>query len=202
MITNFTYCHVDIPDYQKFSQEIFKRVPKSFYEKKHGFWMLPNILFQVIPGFKAAIEKFGKWENLEQIALIVNHPNRTLEEFPIHQDLANLAPLALNLPVYNCDDTNIYTGFYKPIRELDKSEITHGSTTDAKLYAVYPEHLMKEVDRYYLTKPVIMNTLYPHTVVNPTNHLRLGLTIRWVDDCLEEWLKNNGYQFDKIVNHK
>ncbi len=202
MIKTFTYTHVDVPGYQDFAKSIYNRVPKSFYNQKHGFWMLPQELLVAVPGFKQAIEKFGKWENLEQIALIVNHPNRTLDEFPIHTDLANLAPLALNLPVHNCHDPNIYTAFYQPIRELAKDEINFGSTTDAKLYAVYPEQLMQEVDRYYLTKPVIMNTLHPHTVINPTQQLRLALTIRWVDDCLQEWLANNNFEIDKIKQHK
>jgi hypothetical protein len=180
MFDDFTYRFVDVPGYQDLGKAVYNKMPKSLYQR-HGFWTIPVAVLAHIAGFKQAVELFGKWEDIYQIALVSMLPGKHVDEFPIHTDMGHAQALALNFPVYNCD--KVYTGFYKSKEMLEDLEIVK---TPAALLDIYPTHLMEEFDRYYLTQPAIINTSVPHTVVNLTDDIRLAVSVRWETDILAQ----------------
>ena len=108
---DFTHQFINIPGYQEITLEIYKKIPNDFY-KQHGFIGVNTKFFSNIIGFREMVETFGPWQNVSQIALVNILPDKHIDEFAIHTDVGHKQKLALNLPVYNCND--VYTAFYKP----------------------------------------------------------------------------------------
>lgn len=85
--------------------------------------------------------------------------------------------LAINIPVKNTEGT--YTDFYEyidgPVKnmEFERHDI---------IYRYYGKANLKEIDRYSLSKPVILNTTVPHSVINNTDKDRFVLTFRFETD--------------------
>ena len=85
--------------------------------------------------------------------------------------------LAINVPVKNTEGT--YTDFYEyidgPVKnmEFERHDIT---------YRYYGKANLKEIDRYSLSKPVVLNTTIPHSVINNTDKDRFVLTFRFEKD--------------------
>lgn len=173
----FTYRFVDVPGYQDLTKLIYKKLPQTLYTK-HGFWTVPKAFFNSIPNCKQTVEKFGSWNDISQIALVSSLPT---DEFPIHTDLGHTQAFALNFPLYNCDE--VYTAFYKSTKQLQDLPV---EVTPDAILDIYPTESMVEIDRYYLTQPVIINTSIPHNVINRTSDIRLAITIRWATEVLHE----------------
>lgn len=89
--------------------------------------------------------------------------------------------LAINIPVKNTEDT--YTSFYEyidgPITNLEFGS-DHGSHNVQ--YRYYGKSNLKEIDGYFLNKPVIINTSIPHSVTNNTDKDRFVITFRFKKD--------------------
>jgi hypothetical protein len=85
--------------------------------------------------------------------------------------------LAVNIPIKNTEGT--YTNFYEyvdgPVKNMEFGR--HNIT-----YRFYGKANLKEIDRYSLSKPVILNTTVPHSVINNTNKDRFALTFRFEKD--------------------
>lgn len=86
--------------------------------------------------------------------------------------------LALNFPVYNCSD--IYTEFY----DIPDSELKEGKTMGTGLPFYYYSDMTdkKYVDKFSLTKPVLLNIKKPHSVVNNSTLSRISLSFRFKTD--------------------
>lgn len=117
------------------------------------------------------------------------------KEFPFLSNLYNIYPTppgytvpihicpnrgcALNIPIQYTDDS--YTVFYEPEGEL---EMTYSVP---RIYHII-ESEMKEVYRYTLTEPVIMNTKLPHGVFGGPEMTRIIMS--WSIDSEYEETKN------------
>ena len=88
--------------------------------------------------------------------------------------------LAINFPIKNTEAT--HTEFYEYIDGPVKN-IEFGSFNI--VYQYYGKANLKEIDRYSLTKPVILNTSIPHSVINSTVEDRFALTFRFDIDPWE-----------------
>lgn len=86
--------------------------------------------------------------------------------------------LALNFPVYNCLDT--FTEFY----DVPESELREGKTMGTELPFYYYNNLdnKKFVDKFTLSKPVLLNIKKAHSVVNKTSSSRISLSFRFKTD--------------------
>lgn len=126
-----------------------------------------------------AVETVMDWGKVWYVALVTVNPGSRL---PIHTDGGEndkRNPYALNIPIHNCDKT--YTPFY---RLLDPDYKPKPTTTFSKndLYLDYPEDQVEEVDRMYLTQPAYFRHQMIHSVINPTNQLRVALSVRFTED--------------------
>jgi hypothetical protein len=85
--------------------------------------------------------------------------------------------LAINIPIKNTEGT--YTAFYEyidgPVKNMEFGQ--HNI-----IYRYYGKATLKEIDRYALSKPVILNTTVPHSVINNTDKDRFALTFRFEKD--------------------
>jgi hypothetical protein len=97
-------------------------------------------------------------------------------ENPVENTSSEYA-LAINIPIKNTEDT--HTEFYEyidgPVKNME-----FGSHNI--IYSFYGKANLKEIDRFSLTKPAILNTTVPHSVINNTDKDRFALTFRFKKD--------------------
>jgi len=133
----------------------------------HSFWATRDLAL-----YQTHLTGLWKWfelEKLEPFAIAyVGQPagteqGRHVDHGPPH-DPYN-PKLALNLPVQGCEGT--YTALW---------DHTHQT----------------EQDRYYLTGPVLLSIKCPHSVVNPTDHYRHSISVRFKTD---PWLLTDKYPY-------
>lgn len=93
--------------------------------------------------------------------------------------------LGLNFPIENCENT--YTAFYAPKNgQVNITKVI--KRPDKPQWGVYREldaEDLLEIDRYWLTKPILINTSVPHNVVNNSGKTRVAITVRLNPDPWE-----------------
>lgn len=88
--------------------------------------------------------------------------------------------LALNFPIRNCFDC--WTSFYKLSRGTQQEKILPNGLT----YTTFSEDaIIDEVDKFHLTTATLLNTKQLHQVWNPTNEIRISVSLRFVRDPWE-----------------
>jgi hypothetical protein len=172
------YQYINLPNLDKISEEIFKKLPVETVAPKTGFVKVYPTEFFDTKTFRDAINKITSWDNIHAIALASTKRHSFL---PIHTDYHDITTretvYALNIPIYNCDNT--YVIFYRLINEniLVKPEYqNHGPGED---YCKYNASDVKEIEKFYLKTAAFFNTQVPHSVVNNTNESRIVLSIRF-----------------------
>lgn len=89
--------------------------------------------------------------------------------------------LAFNFPIENCDDT--FTAFYKC---TGPDTIIHETILPKKpqygTYRKLEKSQLVEIDRYYLTRPVVINSSVPHNINNNDYSVRISLNVRLSPD--------------------
>ena len=125
-----------------------------------------------------AVETVMPWHTVYYVALVTVNPGSRL---PIHTDAGeNNArhPYGLNIPIHNCKDT--YTPFYRVLDPDYTAKVTN-TFSKADSYYDYPEDQVEEVDRMYLTQPAFFCHQTIHSVINPTEQLRVALALRFTE---------------------
>jgi hypothetical protein len=178
MIINseFYWKHIDIDDYDNIIDEI------RYYmtdELKNTVYPYGFSVYNNKSKFHENCGLFMNWADnhslkIRRIAVIKLPPNRTQD---IHrdciEDLTNTYGLNLNL--YNCE--NSYTRMFELIDENYVPETSY--TSDGRPFIPYQKSHCREVTRYNLSKPVLLDLNKLHSVVNNTNDTRISISIRF-----------------------
>jgi len=143
--------------------------------------------FKLCTPLVEAVNKICSWSDISYIALF----NFNTDVLIIHQDTPHDYKWALNIPILNCADT--YTAFYEPLslnnfRMPTVEEIKQvGSEGAEEQIKLWPEDQVKEIDRMYLTQPVLFNISSIHGVHNHTGLPRVSCSIRANCDLEEKY---------------
>jgi hypothetical protein len=178
MIINseFYWKHIDIDDYDNAINEIRYCITDELKSTLHpyGFSIYNNK-----SKFQEQCGLFMNWMSkhslkIRTIAVIKFQPNKIQN---IHRDsLGDLTnTYGLNLNLYNCE--NSYTRMFELI---NKNYVPITLRTPGGLpFIYYPNSVCREVTRYNLSKPVLLNLNKLHSVVNNTNDTRISISIRF-----------------------
>lgn len=111
---------------------------------------------------------------LKEVVLIQVPPWGGIDNEGIHTDAGD-TKLAINIPLYNCEDsiTSFWESSISP--ELYKTKNNHE-------YAYYKADNCKKIAEFKLIDPVIFEVKIPHTVTNPTNKWRRAISLRFIKD--------------------
>jgi hypothetical protein len=174
--SDFYWKHIDIDDYDSVIDEIRCYMADELKNTKYpyGFGIYNNkIKFQEHCGL------FMNWMakhslKIRRIAVIKLPPKRIQN---IHrdyiEDLTNTYGLNLNL--YNCEN-----GYTRMFELIDKNYVPVTSYTPfGQPFIPYNESQCREVTRYNLAKPVLLDLNKLHSVVNNTNDIRISISIRF-----------------------
>ena len=167
------YKFIDLPNIDLIAERILRNIPKE-YMKNNMSKSIPFEIIKECTPLVEAVETMKPWSDLAQISLVITMPN---EKFPIHTDLgvALKTIYALNIPIYNCKKS--YTVFYRikdNVVGLEKPQ----NHVMGDNYIEYNEEDVEEIGRMHLYKSAFFNTQIPHSTVNPTDDLRISITIR------------------------
>jgi len=169
------YQYINLPNIDRIAEEILKRLP-PVHRKKNMFKGYPIDFFDIKP-LRDAVETITSWDNIHDIALVSTKPYSFLPTHIDYHDLLKETVYALNIPIYNCDDTHVI--FYRVINEKNSPQHRtqeHGNADD---YCEYAESDVEEIEKFYLKTAALFNTQVPHRAINNTNEPRIVLTIRF-----------------------
>jgi hypothetical protein len=136
-----------------------------------------------------AVNQICSWQDILYILFISTPPG---VEF-IHRDSDEHDYFwVLNIPILNCKDA--YTSFYEPLpgeqgivpapKKCAESNVGPGRGDG---YTQWQPNQVKEIDRMYLTQPMLFNMATIHGIHNPTNHPRVSISIRMNCDIMEKY---------------
>ena len=143
-----------VPNRQRFSTDLFY-LPKEWYLEK--------------PCTRNMLDALGLLDFVVSIAAVVVDPGRS--QLPIHVD-SGPSEWSLNIPVRNCLGT--FTTWYR----AHKDPIFTSREGKDLGYDNFDPADCEEIGRVEMTHPHIVNVKVPHTVVNPTNKVRILCAIR------------------------
>lgn len=171
---NLYYKAVDIPGWEDIARELgvlYNTV--SFDAVQDLFTQIPIArMIELSPTLGRWLDSFGY--TVKRAAIVKCAANKM--DYSPHVD-SDVSCLAINIPLYNCDQT--WTAFYDIVKGgffqayQENMAIYYGVTVDAEFV---------EQCRYQLDRPLLINTKIPHAVFNPTDHMRLALTLRFSND--------------------
>jgi len=93
----------------------------------------------------------------------------------IHTDVGD-NELAINFPVFNCENTRTY--FYKPKDGAPQVKVKYTPGTNLP-YVSYEPEMVSEVCFFTLNKPVLLNVKKPHSIDNQTDNNRVSISFRF-----------------------
>ena len=184
-MSKLTFKYLNIPNIDIINKELFEFASTRANNKITGFHVLS------IPEFNLGCPVLSEWFaneklNFSSCNLILTPPGHNEKNshvdrhvdtlFDTSSQLLSTGILGINFGVFNIQDT--FTAFYDYI----DGEILELTTNDKIPYRFYGKANLQEIDRYTLTRPVILNTSIPHSVHNPTNEIRIALSFRFAND--------------------
>jgi hypothetical protein len=151
-------------------------------------WVEPLASYEDCKPLVDAVNRICSWQDIFYILYISTDPG---VEF-IHRDSDEHEYFwALNIPILNCNDA--YTSFYEPLpgeQGIVPGVEQHAQSNvgaDAGGYTLWQSHQVKEIDRMYLTQPMLFNMATIHGIHNPTNQPRVSISIRMNCDIMEKY---------------
>lgn len=158
-------------------------------------WVEPLTSYEDCKPLIDAVNRICSWQDISYILYISTNPG---VEF-IHRDSENHAYFwALNIPILNCKDA--YTSFYEPlpgeqgIVPADEQHAESNVGDGAGGYTLWQPNQVKEIDRMYLTQPMLFNMATIHCVHNPTNQPRVSISIRMKCNLLHNYNRLRKYK--------
>jgi hypothetical protein len=158
---------------------------------------LPKEAVEPCQGLIDAVNRVCSWDDVDHVMVFRFSPG--VEVIHRDEDCAYLpdrtVPVKwhLNIPVTNCENT--YTAIYEALPdqhqhytlEPDLPGLAFESGDDGNTH-VYRSDQVKEIDRYYFRRPVVLNTKTIHCVHNPTDQVSVRLSLRMNCDVLEKYV--------------
>jgi hypothetical protein len=159
----FIWKYIDIPQpvIETIQQEFLSRLPNN-----ELFFQYIKIDTNEILGLK-----------LGPTVLIQMRPMGGMNDEYIHTDFIppDKSPYALNIPLQNCDES--ITSFWKANKPAETRYTTEGTP-----YKYLNPEDCEKISELKFIKPFIFDTTIPHSVMNPQNVWRRGISLRFVDD--------------------
>ena len=186
----FIFKYLDVENYNKIHQELSNFAIPYSQGKPTGLWTIPlnNFLKNCTITDKYFLD-LGIKNKLEKCCIIVVHPGTKEKdahidkkiEPPIIGPCESRGCLSLNFNIQNGDITTVFLYEYisGPKTIVDLPDRSEGS------YIFYSGADLKEIGKYCLTKPVLMNNTVPHAIVNNTDATRISLSFRFSSDPWE-----------------
>jgi hypothetical protein len=182
----FTYRYLDIPNADKIEKELSDFILPYCKDKPTGLWSVDLLkFFSDCPESVEYLKSAGLFNELRKVCYIVVHPGAG--EKDAHVD-RNIEPplvqgessgcLAINFGIQNQADTPVifYEYISGPKEYFSLPDPAEGS------YIFYAKSELKEIDRYLLTTPALINTTVPHSIYNNTDKTRISVTFRFNSD--------------------
>jgi hypothetical protein len=166
------YKYIDLPRIEDIQRLVLPYIPSDVY-KYTVFKSLPEFQFSLCKPLVEAVEVIRPWNDISYIAMITVAPH---DKLPTHIDWdLKDNPWALNIPIYNCDDT--VSIFYRLKDENCEPKVIYQDHGDPFYY--YSGDQTEELERFYLTKAAFFNTQVPHSALNTTDKARIIISIRF-----------------------
>jgi hypothetical protein len=172
------YKFIDLPNVDKIQEQILRNLPQDLKSRTLYMTFADDAFKKCVP-LVHAVETIKPWSEIDVIGLMVCMPHANI---PIHTDLGKIieTKYSLNIPIYNCDRP--YTSFYKPLEGTAQNiwvlpdALPSG---DDQTLSRYHENDVQEIARMHLYKPAFFNTQIPHGIINPTDDVRIVVSIRF-----------------------
>lgn len=168
----YKYLDLDHTTVSKKLKEYFlNKNPEFISDNGQGSWRLaPENIHDEVPELKDFFKPLNL--NILFVGFFVSFKN----ESSIHID-NDEKPCRINLPVLNCEDTE--TRYYK----LKKLDYNTKSQQNGLTYKLLEKENCEQVDKFLLTRPVLMRVLEPHQVViNSNTFPRVSCTVQFEED--------------------
>ena len=171
--TAFTWSWVDMPCWPQVQKELVDAYQLGQLMKRSWVW-------DDYPEMRQFLPTLYQWCDQQAIkprrfASVQQHAN-THQSY--HVDLGPF-DIALQLPVYGCELG--YTGFYTSTEQRDLLTGPKVKTGNHAWFN-YAQNTLTEIDRYYLTGPMMINIRQIHSVQNWSPVTRMGLSVRFWQD--------------------
>ncbi len=168
------YRYLDLnwqPASEKLKRYFLTKNPEFIANNSQGSWRLaPPDIHTEVPELKEMFDPIGL--TILFVGFFVTFKN----ESSIHID-NDERPLRINFPVLNCENTE--TRFYK----LKAAGYDTKSQTNGLTYKLLDPESCVFVDKFELSKAVVMRVLEPHqVVVNSKEFPRVSCTVQFNED--------------------
>jgi len=182
----FTYRYLEVSNLQEIQNELTTFILPHCDSKPTGLWSV-NLLkfFESCPLSTQYLNKLGVLDKLSNVCYIVVLPGAG--EKDAHVDKSVEPPmsfgdskgcLSMNFGLQNCTDTPVI--FYEYIS--GPKDYVPLPDPNEGAYIFYASSTLKEIDRYTLDAPVIMNNTVPHAIYNDTDGIRISVSFRFLSD--------------------
>jgi hypothetical protein len=185
-MTYITYKHLMVPNLKEIQQELRRFILPHCSNKPTGLWSINSDDFiSSCPETVDYLKLNNLLDYLKKVCYIVVHPGT--KEKDAHVDVDIEPPmssgesngcLSLNFGIYNCINTPVifYEYLSGPKQYMPLPNSSEGP------YIFYAGSELKEIDRYALDNPIIMNNTVPHAIHNDTKNVRISISFRFTQD--------------------
>jgi hypothetical protein len=182
----FTYRYLNTPNINVIQEELTKFILPYCEGKPTGLWTVDLLkFFANCPDTVQYLTELNVLNKLTNVCYIVVHPgagekdahvDKNVEPPITHGDSKGC--LSMNFGIQNCTETPVifYEYISGPKDYVPLPDPSEGS------YIFYAKSTLKEIDRYILNTPVIMNNTVPHAIYNSTDNIRISVSFRFSSD--------------------
>lgn len=181
-----TYKHLIVPKLKEIQQELTDYILPYCVNKPTGLWSVDkNNFISSCSTTTEYLKSNNLLDSLKKVCYIIVHPGTKEKDAHVDRDIEPPASfgdtsgcVSLNFGIQNYTETPVI--FYEYIRG-PKQYIPLPDPSEGS-YIFYAESELKEIDRYVLDRPVIMNNTVPHSIYNNTQDIRISISFRFTQD--------------------
>lgn len=171
-MSTFCYKEIQIDNYESIISELIKTINYASFRDNFNYLDVDSILNKNFNLFKWANENNCI---INKAAIIISTVRSSYAD-PHIDSQDNY--LALNFPLFNCE--NSYTAFYD-LKDVDS--IIDDIKPNGVIYKkIVFNSQPKEIDRYKLDRPIILNTKVPHKIFHNSQIPRYAISFRFKED--------------------
>ncbi len=181
-----TYKKIEVPKLKEIQQELTKFILPYCEGKPTGLWSVDMTKF--FTECTNTVEYFTEnnlYNKLKKVCYIVVHPGAGERDAHVDRNIEPPAEsgdtsgcVSLNFGIQNYTETPVifYEYLNGPKQYIPLPDPSEGS------YIFYSEANLKEIDRYVLDNPTLMNNTVPHAISNDSNEVRITISFRFTQD--------------------
>jgi hypothetical protein len=183
----FTYRYLDVPNSHKIQEELTKFILPYCENKPTGLWSVDLLkFFANCSDTVQYLINLNVLTKLKKVCYIIVHPGSGEKDAHVDRNIEPPASfgtdtngcLSLNFGIQNCTETPVifYEYLTGPKDYVPLPDPSEGS------YIFYARSTLKEIDRYILDAPIIMNNTVPHAIYNNIDKIRISVSFRFSTD--------------------